>query len=86
MPLQLRGASVDPTSQVCSSAMLVLTIADKCKVRFYGSLRWHNAHTKSCQQFSSWVMRADNAEFLIVKVGGTYSYQRALNILKSFEF
>jgi hypothetical protein len=28
------GTSVDPTSQVCSSAMLVLPIAENLKVRF----------------------------------------------------
>jgi hypothetical protein len=40
------GASDDPTSQVCSSAMLVLPIVVHLKVRFYGSPQWHNVHTK----------------------------------------
>jgi hypothetical protein len=40
------GASVDPTSQFCSSAMSILPIAESLKVRFYGSPQWNNVHTK----------------------------------------
>jgi hypothetical protein len=40
------GASVDPTSQVCLPAMLVLPVVKYLKVRFYGSPHWHNVHTK----------------------------------------
>jgi hypothetical protein len=40
------GANVDPTSQVCSPAMLVLPIVDNCKLRFQVSPQWHNVHTK----------------------------------------
>jgi hypothetical protein len=40
------GASVDPTSQVCSSAILALPIAEDCKIWFCVSPQWHNFHTK----------------------------------------
>lgn len=38
--------SVDPTSQVRSPAMLVLVIAGRLKLRFYGRAQWHNVHAK----------------------------------------
>jgi hypothetical protein len=40
------GASVDPTSQVCFSTMLLLPIVGNLKVRFYGSPQWHSVHSK----------------------------------------
>jgi hypothetical protein len=39
------GVSVDPSSPVCSSAMLVLSIVLNLKVRFYVIPQWHNVHT-----------------------------------------
>jgi hypothetical protein len=47
------GASVDPTSQVCSSAMLVFPIVENLKVRFYSSTQWHNVRTKFYPNLSS---------------------------------
>jgi hypothetical protein len=47
------GANVDPTSQVCSSAMLVLPIVGNWKLRFFGCSQWHNVHTKFHQNPSS---------------------------------
>jgi hypothetical protein len=49
--------SVDPTSQVCSSAMLVLPIVGNLKVRFEDSPQWHKVHTKFNPNLSSgsWV-------------------------------
>jgi hypothetical protein len=40
------GASVNPTSQVFSSAMLVLLIVGSWIVRFKGRFQWHDVHTK----------------------------------------
>jgi hypothetical protein len=37
------GASVDRTSQVCSSAMLGLPIIENCEARFYGVPQWHKS-------------------------------------------
>jgi hypothetical protein len=47
------GARADPSSQVCSSTMLVLPILDNCKVRFEGSPQWHNVNTKFHPNLSS---------------------------------
>jgi hypothetical protein len=40
------GASVDPTSQVCSSAILALPIAEDFEIWFCVSPQWHKFHTK----------------------------------------
>jgi hypothetical protein len=42
----VRGANVDPTSQVRSSAMLVIPIVWNWKVRFLVRSQWHNIHVK----------------------------------------
>jgi hypothetical protein len=39
------GASVDPTSEVRSSVILVLLIVGNHKVRFCGILQWFKVHT-----------------------------------------
>jgi hypothetical protein len=55
------GAVVDLTSQVCSSAMLVLPTVGNIKIRFYGRPQWHNVYTKfhSDLSSSSWVYHVD---------------------------
>jgi hypothetical protein len=59
MVLLGRDASVDSTSQVRSSAMLVLSTVGK--VRFWGGLRWrqHQISSKYVRRLSSWITRTD---------------------------
>jgi hypothetical protein len=47
------GTSVDPTSQVCLSTMLVLSIVGNQNVQFWGSPQRHNVHTKFHPNLSS---------------------------------